>query len=111
MSVKTMDVPLDDQCGETCPVAKTARLIDGKWTTRIIRDLIPGRKRYSELQRSLVGISPKILAERLRFLEDEGLITKTIYPVVPPHTEYQLTARGKKLQGVIAAMARFGQSL
>jgi len=96
-----------EPCDESCPVARTARLIEGKWTTRIVRDLLTGKKRYSELQRSLVGISPKVLAERLRFLEDEGLIAKTIYPVVPPHTEYRLTKRGLKLRGIIAAMARF----
>lgn len=97
-------------CDETCPVARTARLIEGKWTTRIVRDLLTGKKRYSELQRSLAGISPKVLAERLRFLEDEGLIEKTIYPVVPPHTEYRLTKLGGKLRGVILAMARFGET-
>lgn len=95
-------------CDQACPVARTARLIEGKWTTRIVRDLLTGKKRYSELARSLAGISPKMLAERLRFLEDEGLIEKTIYPVVPPHTEYCLTKRGLKLRSVIAAMARFG---
>ncbi len=97
-------------CDEVCPVARTARLIEGKWTTRIVRDLLAGKKRYSELQRSLAGISPKVLAERLRFLEHEGLIEKTIYPVVPPHTEYRLTKRGLELRGVIEAMAHFGST-
>ena len=101
----------DELCETSCPVAKTARLIEGKWTTLILRDLLSGKKRYSELQRSLSGISPKVLSARLKFLQDEGLITKTIYPVVPPHTEYQCTARGEKLQRVIAAMADFGSSL
>ena len=95
----------------SCPVAKTAELIDGKWTTRIIRDLLTGKKRYSELQQSLTGISPKVLAARLKFLEEAGLIRKTVYPVVPPHTDYQLTQRGMRLRGVIAAMAHFGRSL
>ena len=111
MPTKTSNTVSDDQCDGSCPVAKTARLIDGKWTTRIIRDLLSGKKRYSDLQRSLTGISPKVLAARLRFLEEEGLITKTVYPVVPPHTEYQLTERGMKLRGVIAAMAQFGRHL
>jgi len=111
MPAKIASTTPADQCGESCPVAKTARVIDGKWTTRIIRDLLTGTKRYSELQHSLTGISPKVLAARLRFLEEEGVITKTIYPVVPPHTEYQLTARGMELQGVITAMAKYGNSL
>ena len=99
-----------EPCDDQCPVARTARLIEGKWTTRIVRDLLAGKKRYSELQRSLAGISPKVLAGRLRFLEDERIIAKTTYPVVPPRTEYCLTKRGLKLRGVIAAMARFGSS-
>jgi DNA-binding HxlR family transcriptional regulator len=97
----------DDQCETLCPVAQTAALIEGKWTTRIIRDLLSGKKRYSELQRSLSGISPKVLADRLRFLEEQGMIVKTIYPVVPPHTEYELTSRGLELRVVIEAMAQF----
>jgi DNA-binding HxlR family transcriptional regulator len=98
-------------CEDSCPVARTASLIDGKWTTLIIRDLLSGKKRYSELQHSLTQISPKVLADRLRFLEQQGLITKTIYPVVPPRTEYELTARGQGLHTVIEAMARYGMSL
>ena len=110
MPDKKPDLSPDTQCGPSCPVAKTAALIDGKWTTRIIRDLLPGKKRYSELQRSLSGISPKVLADRLRFLEHQGLITKTIYPVVPLHTEYELTMQGYGLRVVIEAMAQFGLS-
>lgn len=98
-------------CDDACPVARTARLIEGKWTTRIIRDLLPGKRRFSELQASLGGVSPKMLAVRLRFLEQEGIVIKTIYPVVPPHTEYELTKRGKRLQDVIAAMAAFGMTI
>lgn len=98
-------------CGNSCPVSRAARVIDGKWTTLIVRDLLQGKKRYSELMHSLEGISPKVLASRLRFLEQEGLVTKTIYPEVPPHTEYQLTKRGLQLQTVIAAMAEFGMQL
>lgn len=98
-------------CDDSCPVRRTAQIIDGKWTTRIVRDLLPGKKRYSELQHSLSGISPKILAARLKFLEEQGILTKTIYPEIPPRTEYQLTTLGKKLEGVVAAMAEFGMKL
>ncbi len=109
MPDKKPDLSPDAQCESSCPVAKTAALLEGKWTTRIIRDLLPGKKRYSELQRSLSGISPKVLADRLRFLEQKGLIAKTVYPVVPPHTEYELTiACGYGLRVVIEAMAQFG---
>ncbi|MBE9607920.1 helix-turn-helix transcriptional regulator [Chitinilyticum litopenaei] len=98
-------------CAGDCPVARTARLIEGKWTTRIIRDLLGGTKRYSELQHSLAGISPKVLADRLKFLEREGLLSKTVYPVVPPHTDYTLTPLGMQLADLIAAMAAFGMRL
>ena len=101
----------EQSCETSCPVAKTAELMDGKWTTRIVRDLLSGKKRYSELQRSLAGISPKVLADRLRFLEEHGLLVKTIYPVVPPHTDYELTPQGLHLRVVIEAMAQFGQTL
>lgn len=111
MPRKSLKSTLAQPCDDSCPVARTARLIEGKWTTRIVRDLLMGKKRYSELQRSLAGISPKVLAERLRFLEEAGVIEKTIYPVVPPHTEYQLTEKGLKLRDVIAAMARFGETV
>jgi DNA-binding HxlR family transcriptional regulator len=98
-------------CTDECPVRRTAQIIDGKWTTQILRDLLPGKRRYSELLSGLPGISPKVLVQRLRLLESRGLLTKTIYAEVPPHTEYQLTPLGTRIKGVILAMARFGQSL
>lgn len=98
-------------CDASCPVRRAAQIIEGKWTTQIVRDLLPGKKRYSELQQSLSGISPKVLAARLKFLEQRGIITKTIYPEIPPRTEYHLTALGRKLRGVVAAMAEFGAKL
>ena len=98
-------------CLPGCPVARTAGLIDGKWTTLIVRELLGGTKRFGELQRGLGEISPKILTERLKLLEGAGLVTKTVYPSVPPKTEYQLTDLGLGLRGVILAMADFGVRL
>lgn len=98
-------------CEVECPVQKTAQIIDGKWTTQIVRDLLPGKKRYSELLSSLSGISPKILAQRLRLLEAKGLVKKTLFAEVPPRTEYELTHLGLELRGVIREMARFGELL
>lgn len=100
-----------EACDADCPVRKTAGIIDGKWTTLIIRDLLSGKKRYSELLKSLSGISPKMLAARLRYLEEKGILTKKIYPTVPPKTEYRLTKLGLKLQEVVAAMDVFGRNL
>jgi DNA-binding HxlR family transcriptional regulator len=102
---------LNGLCGPDCPVTRANAILGGKWTTLVLRDLMSGTKRYSQLQRSLSGISPKMLADRLALLEAEGLIRKTIYPVVPPKTEYTLTARGRKIAPVIAAMAEFGRTL
>jgi len=76
-----------------------------------VRDLLSGKKRYMELLRSLEGISPKVLAARMRFLEERGMVTKTVYPEVPPRTEYALTRRGRGLAKVIRAMAEFGGKL
>lgn len=98
-------------CTDDCPVRRTAKIIEGKWTTLVVRDLLSGKKRYSELQRSLTGISPRLLADRLRLLETQGLLTRTVYPTIPPSTEYTLTPRGYQLGGVIAAMAEFGMNL
>ena len=105
------DVDPKPICNDDCPVRRTADLIDGKWTTLIIRDLLSGKKRFSELQRSLAGVSPKVLSARLTFLEVNGLIVKTIYACVPPKTEYALTPVGERLEKVILAMMEFGKIL
>ena len=103
--------PLAGACDNDCPVARAAAVLSPKWTTLIFRDLLGGTRRYSELQASLVGISPKILAERLRLLEGEGLVRRDLFPTVPPRTEYSLTALGRKAEPVIMAMATFGNQL
>ncbi|MGQ0708724.1 MAG: winged helix-turn-helix transcriptional regulator [Rhodoferax sp.] len=98
-------------CGATCPVQRTARVLEGKWTTLVLRDLLGGKKRYSELQRSLAGISPRLLAARLQALEHEGLVTRTVFATQPPTTEYALTAHGLQAMPVVQAMADYGQLL
>jgi DNA-binding HxlR family transcriptional regulator len=107
----TFEEHLPAVCDSSCPVRKTASIIEGKWTTLIIRDLLGGEKRFSELLRSLDGISPKVLTERLKFLEQRNLVFRTVYPVVPPKTEYRLTEMGEGLKDVIIAMSLFGQNL
>lgn len=98
-------------CDADCPVQKSARILDGKWTILLIRDLLGGTRRYSELKRSLAGISPRMLASRLKFLAAQGIIIRKVYPVVPPRTEYSLTESGRRLRAVIGAMADYGRSL
>lgn len=100
-----------EACDAECPVRRAAQVLEGKWTTLVLRDLLGGKKRYSELQRSLQGISPRLLALRLRTLEEQGILTRTQFPTIPPTTEYALTAQGEKLRPVIEAMAAFGASL
>ena len=92
-----------------CPVARTAKIISGKWTLLIIRDLASGVKRYSQLERSLQGISPKTLSERLRSLEDEGVIMRQTFAEVPPRVEYSLTAKGRDLVDVVECMRCYGK--
>jgi DNA-binding HxlR family transcriptional regulator len=92
-----------------CPVARTAEIISGKWTLLIIRDLVSGVKRFNQLERSLHGISPKTLSERLRSLEEEGIIVRQTFAEVPPRVEYSLTEKGYDLVGVIESMRGFGR--
>ena len=96
-------------CQTLCPVQYTAEIIEKKWTTLIFRDLHSGKKRFSELQKSLNGISKKILSERLSFLEKRNLIGKSIYATVPPTTEYWLSESGAHFSKVLQAMAEFGE--
>jgi len=92
-----------------CPIARTAEIISGKWTLLIIRDLVSGVKRFNQLERSLHGISPKTLSERLRSLEEEGIIVRQTFAEVPPRVEYSLTEKGYDLVGVIESMRGFGK--
>ncbi len=98
-------------CDDECPIKATAEIIEGKWTTLVVRELLSGKKRYSEIQKALEGISPKVLSARLRMLEGKKLVTRTVYPTVPPTTEYELTSMGRKLEKVLGEMAQFGNEL
>jgi DNA-binding HxlR family transcriptional regulator len=91
-----------------CPVARTAQLIGNKWTPLIVRDLATGQRRFSELERSLVGISPKTLSERLKRLEEAQIVERQCFAEVPPRVEYSLTEKGFALLPVIDQMRTFG---
>ncbi|MFD1178369.1 winged helix-turn-helix transcriptional regulator [Paenibacillus puldeungensis] len=98
--------------GEPCPIAKTLEVIGTKWTFLIIRDLlIDGTLRFSDLLRSMDGISPKTLSLRLKELEEHGIVERTVYPEVPPRVEYTLTEKGHRLEGIFKELKRFGLSL
>ena len=91
-----------------CPVEYTASIISNKWKVLILRDLLTGVKRYNELTRSVVGISAKVLTQNLRDLENDGIIIRKVYPVVPPKVEYSLSDKGHELKGVLNMMEQFG---
>lgn len=93
---------------DSCPVLKTADIISGKWTILVLRDLASGINRFSSLERSLQGISPKTLSERLKSLEKAGIITRTSYPEVPPRVEYELTEMGRDLIPLVDHMRDYG---
>jgi len=98
--------------GETCPIAKTLDVIGTKWTFLIIRDLlIEGTMRFSDLLKSMNGISPKTLSLRLKTLENHGILEKKVFPEVPPRVEYTLTEKGKSLEGIFIELKRFGLNL
>ena len=84
-----------------CPVETTLTLISDKWKVLILRDLLPGTKRFGELKRSLGGVSQKVLTAQLREMEASGLLTRTVYPEVPPRVEYTLTELGRGVQGTL----------
>src|SRR5881628_318368 len=106
MALTTTTHHVDDAI---CPVACTAEIISGKWTLLIIRDLTSGVKRFNQLERSLHGISPKTLSERLRSLEEEGVIFRQTFAEVPPRVEYSLTTKGRDLCNVIESMRSYGK--
>ena len=91
-----------------CPVEYTATLIASKWKVIILRELLEGTKRYNELTRNVVGISAKVLTENLRELEEDGILSRKVYPEVPPKVEYSLTKKGNDLKPVVEAMKAYG---
>ena len=103
--MRTTSRPYDDGC----PVARTAAIIGNKWTPLIVRDLAEGHKRFSELERSLRGISPKTLSERLKRLEEAEVVERQCFAEVPPRVEYTLTPKGHALLPVIESMRAFGR--
>lgn len=97
--------------GQHCPVAKSLDLVGERWTLLIVRDLLRGPARFQDLRAQLSGIPPKLLAERLRRLERQGLVARELYSRRPPRASYTLTDRGRGLGVVVAALATWGRAL
>ena len=93
-----------------CPVETTLMLISDKWKVLILRDLMPGTKRFSELKRSVGHVTQKVLTAQLRQMEERGLVARTVYPEVPPRVEYSLTELGRSLKPVLDAMWDWGEN-
>lgn len=91
-----------------CPVATTLMLIGNKWKIFIIQQLMDRPFRFSELRRAIPGISEKVLTDNLRAMEKDGIITRTVFPEVPPRTEYALSEPGNTMRPIIESMATWG---
>lgn len=88
----------------------TLTLISDQWKVLILRDLIPGTKRFDELKKSIGNVSQKVLTAQLRQMEDSGLLTRMVYPEVPPRVEYTLTDLGRSLKPILDAMWTWGEN-
>ena len=106
--ITRVDAEVETCPEERCPVAWAVDVLDGKWTLLVIRDLLAGTRRFSHLRASLAGISPKTLTDRLRSLEEHGLVDRVMYAEIPPRVEYSLTDAGRRLEPVINALAAWG---
>ena len=91
-----------------CPVATTVQLIGNKWKLLIIRNLRMRPWRFNELQKSLEGISQKVLTDSLRSMESDGIVVRTVYPEVPPRVEYALSELGESMRPIQDAMEAWG---
>ncbi|HPY99845.1 MAG TPA: helix-turn-helix domain-containing protein [Clostridiales bacterium] len=92
-----------------CPVETTLTLIGDKWKVLILRDLMPGTKRFGELKRSVGNVSQKVLTAQLRAMEESGLVHREVYAEVPPRVEYSLTELGRSLKPILDSMWNWGE--
>ena len=91
-----------------CPVATTVQMIGSKWKLLIMRNLLQRPWRFNELKKDLEGISQKVLTDSLRSMEADGIVTRTVYPEVPPRVEYALSDLGESMRPIMDAMAAWG---
>lgn len=91
-----------------CPVATTVQMIGSKWKLLIMRNLLQRPWRFNELKKDLEGISQKVLTDSLRSMEADGIVTRTVYPEVPPRVEYALSPLGESMRPIMDAMENWG---
>ncbi|MBI2616705.1 helix-turn-helix transcriptional regulator [Candidatus Gottesmanbacteria bacterium] len=94
----------------SCGVENTLRIVGAKWTLLILHNLCDGKRRFGQLQKALLGISPRTLSLRLHQLEKDGFVTKKIFSEVPLRVEYTLTPKGQSIKSVINTMKKWGLS-
>ena len=94
----------------SCPVETTLTLIGDKWKVLILRDLMPGTKRFGELKKSIGAVSQKVLTAQLRAMEESGLVHREVYAEVPPRVEYSLTELGKSLKPILDSLWAWGEA-
>lgn len=99
-----------EQLEPGCGVERTLQVLDGKWATLVVRELLPGPKRFTELRTVLGMPSAKTLTDRLRALEHQGILTRTVHAEVPPRVVYELTGQGRSLSSVLDAMLAWGEA-
>ena len=96
-------------CSRGCPVEAALERIGGKWKGIALYHLLDGTKRYNELKRAVGNVSQCMLTKQLRELEEDGLIVRKIFPVVPPHVEYSLSEKGRTLKPILLALRDWGE--
>ena len=104
-----MSAKVDVNSLPACPVETTLALIGDKWKVLILRDLLPGTKRFGELKKSIGSVSQKVLTAQLRDMEQNGLVHREVFAEVPPRVEYSLTDLGKSLKPILDAMWNWGE--
>lgn len=104
----TMQSPKPKSKKESCPAEVTLSMINGRWKLLIFRELLSGVKRFNQLQRSLTGVTQKMLTQQLREMEADGLVSRKVYAEIPPKVEYSLTPRGESLKPLIDQMHEWG---
>ena len=104
-----MAAKVDVESLPACPVETTLTLIGDKWKVLILRDLMPGTKRFGELKKSIGSVSQKVLTAQLRDMEQNGLVHREVFVEVPPRVEYSLTELGRSLKPILDAMWNWGE--
>ena len=104
-----MAAKVDVKSLPACPVETTLTMIGDKWKVLILRDLMPGTKRFRELKKSIGSVSQKVLTAQLRDMEQNGLVHREVFAEVPPRVEYSLTELGRSLKPILDAMWNWGE--